>query len=64
MERKKWALELWNEFLNSDCNSVIKFNRIKCPTLNLHKMFRKFVPEYKEHKINLTTFDKCPLVEK
>ena len=64
VERKKWALELWNEFLNSDCDSVIKFNRIKCPTLNLHKMFRRFVPEYKEHKTHLTTFDKCPLVEK
>ena len=53
---------MWNEFLKSDCKSIIQFNRIKCPTINLHKIFRKFIPEYKEHKTNLTTFDKCPLV--
>ena len=60
----EFAFNMWNEFLKSDCDSIIQFNRIKCPSLNLHSIFRTFIPEYKEHKTNLTTFVKCPLVEK
>lgn len=61
-ERKKFVEELWNEFLSSDYDSVRQFNMIKNPSLNLHALFRKFIPEYKNHKVNLTKFSKCPLV--
>ena len=62
VERQKMILKLWNEFLDSEFDSVIKFNLIKCPTLNLHKWFRKFIPDYNKYKKNLTTFNKCPFV--
>lgn len=49
---------IWNEFINSEMNSVIKFNKTYYPTLNLHKYFRNYIIEYKEHKKNLTRFKK------
>ena len=48
-ERQIWAFNMWTEFLKSDCKSIIQFNKIKCPTLNLHRIFRKFIPEYKKN---------------
>lgn len=61
-KRRIEVIKLWNDFLKSDFDSVNSFNKDKCPSMNLHALFRKFIPEYKNHKINLTKFNKCPLV--
>ena len=61
-KQKEEVLKLWNKFLESDFDSVIQFNKIECPTRNLHSLFRKHIPDYKKYKANLTKFVKCPLV--
>lgn len=49
---------IWNEFINSNINSVIQFNKMYYPTINLHRHFRNYISEYKDHKKNLTIFIK------
>ena len=61
-KQKEEILKLWNKFLESDFDSVIQFNKFECPTRNLHSLFRKYIPDYKKYKANLTKFVKCPLV--
>ena len=55
---KEKIRSIWNEFINSNINSVIVFNKKYYPTINLHRHFRLYIDEYKEHKKNLTTFIK------
>ncbi|MCQ2209559.1 MAG: HNH endonuclease [Paludibacteraceae bacterium] len=52
------TLIAWNEFVKSGYKSIHKFNVDRYPSINLHKWFREYIPEYKEHKKNLTTFEK------
>lgn len=57
-EIKSMVLNIWNEFIESGYTSIHKFNVDRYPSKNIHKWFREYIPEYKEHKKNLTTFEK------